>query len=362
MTHEHEETFAAFILRLLLDDVYEPVGNGEVRWEELLRVAGQNMVLVRVADRLEINGLQPPAPFADAVVKERRHNGAKIDLVRRIAQACVESGIGFIFAKAFQHYPDMGDDIDLFILPRSIEADALILDGLNATPLKRDLRNRVAGTVNYRVSGCESLVEIHHGRMGMFGEHDSHISQLIKNGERSEVEGTEFLIPSPEDQLIIQGMQRVYGRSYLRLSDIFYTIVSLRRDTLDWDYIIKTAHRLGIFEGLCCYLSYVEQIHRRLFDRELLSSELRKKLILEGWGSVQFRDGVYRFPRVRVASYINKFRSAVLLGNWNMASRLCILPLLGVDTGYRRLALSFNESRADKEGARLTTVPANERL
>lgn len=362
MIYGQEESSAAFILRLLLDGVCDPLSGDALRWEELRCVAERNMVLVRTAERLEQTELEPPRPFADAVAKKRRLNRAKLELIRRIAQACAESRIEFIFAKAFQHYPDIGDDIDLFILPRSIEADALILNGLNAVPLTRALCNRIAGTANYRVSGCEATVEIYHGRMGMFGEHGSQIARFIQNGRRVKVEGTEFLIPSAEDQLILQGMQRVYRRSYLRLSDISYTALSFRRDTLDWDYIAREATRLGTFEGLCCYLSYADQIHRRLLGRDLISSQLRQSLILKGWGSVQFKDGVYRFPRARVASYINKFRSALLLGDWKMAGRFCLFPLLACDAAYRRLVPSRNERRAGEEGANLRTVPANERL
>jgi Uncharacterised nucleotidyltransferase len=361
MMYGQGESSAALILRLLLDGLCEPWSDGEVRWEELRCVAERNVVLVRLAERLEPTELEPPRPFTDAVAKKRRLNGAKLDLIRRIAGACTEGGIEFILAKAFQHYPDMGDDIDLFIQPRSIEADALILNGLNAAPLTRALRNRMAGTANYRVSGCEALVEIHHGRMGMVGEHTSQIGRLIQNGRHIKVEGTEFLIPSPEDQLIIQGMQRVYRRSYLRLSDIFYTTLTFRRDTLDWDYIIRAATRLGTFEGLCCYLSYADQIHRRLLGKDMISSPLRQRLILKGWGSVRFEDGVYRFPRARVANYINKFRSALFMGDWKTAGRLCLLPLLACDTAYRRLALTLNERRDGQEGANLRIVPANER-
>jgi hypothetical protein len=361
MMLERGESCAAFILRLLLDGESARGHALEVDWNELLYVARQNVVLVRVAERLERSGLQPPPSFAEAVDVEQLENRAKINLIRRISQAATGNNVRFIFAKAFQHFPDMGNDIDLYILPRSLEADALVLDRLSAKPLDRSLHNRAASTANYQVTGCEAQVEIYHGRMGMFAEHDTYLAQVIENGRLREVLGTEFLVPSVEDQLIIQGMQRVYARNFLRLSDIFYTINSIRCDAPDWGYIIRTSRRLGTFEGLCCYLSYVEQIYRRLLGGELLASESRRALNLEGWGPVEFKDGVYKFERPRVIGYIYKFRAAVVAGNWKMASRLCLLPLLGVGTVARKAASSFNKSRSPKEGAKLAALPVNER-
>jgi hypothetical protein len=333
-----------------------------VDWNELLQLARQNVVLLRVAEALEQSGLQPSPSFDEAVDAERRENQAKINLIRSINQAATGNGVRFIFAKAFQHFPDMGNDIDLYILPRSTEADALVLDGLSAKPLDRSLHNRLASTANYQVIGCEAQAEIYHGRMGMFAEHDTYLAQVIENGRLREILGTRFLVPSVEDQLVIQGMQRVYARNFLRLSDIFYTINSIRCDAPDWDYIVKTSKRQGTFEGLCCYLSHVEQIYRRLLGGELLAPDARKALSLEGWGAVEFKDGVYKFERTRVISYTYKFRAAVVAGNWKMASRLCLLPLLGVGTVARKAVSSFNKSRSPKEGAKLAALPVNERL
>ena len=258
--------------------------------------------------------------------------------MRRINRACEENGVAFIFAKAFHHYPDMGSDIDLFMLRDSHEVDALVLQGLGAEPSKRGLIDRLASTVCYKVRGYDVNLDIHHGRMWAYGEHHSFIATLIKNARRIEVEGTQFSIPSVEDLLVMQATQRVYGRRYIRLAPILYTITSLRRDNLDWDYILNTARRFNAFLGLSCYLSYVNQIHLQVFGKELLPADLKKSLVTEDWGNIEFRNGAFRFQHMRVARkvYLNMFGAAIVSRNWRSLSRLCVAPLVAATAMLRK--------------------------
>jgi putative nucleotidyltransferase-like protein len=340
MMMEPGQAYASIILRLLLDEVIEPVEQRTILWGDLLHVAAQNGVLIRVVDKLEQMGLQPRHFFSASVREMRARNQRKLGLIGRIGEGCVEGDVEFIFPKVFQNYPDMSGDIDLYISPRSPKVDAVVLRGLGAVPVKRNLRNRIDGTANYRLPGCDSLLEIHHGRVGMLGEHKSYIKQIIENGRFVRLEGWEFLVPSPEDQLILQALQRVVQRSYLRLSDVVSTIILLRRDVLDWDYILKTVKDLNIFYGLGCYLSFVEQIYSETF-KSLLPPDLMRSVISKRRGTIEFREGFYRFHRIRVGSrgYANKFCSAVITENWAVASRLSLLPVLALTTISRKALL-----------------------
>ena len=335
-----EDRHTAFILRLLLDDEARGAEALEgPEWGELLRTAQRNVVLVRLADRLAEAGASVPAFFAEAAGRERRRSRAVVELTGRTGRACERHGVEFIFAKAFQHYPDVGGDVDLFVASRSDEVDALILEGMNAAPARRDLLSRMAGAASYRVPGCDAVLDIHHGRMGLLGEYGSHVNLLIRNGERVRVEGAEFLAPSAEDVLVVQGMQRVYRHSYIRLCDIVSTINLLRRNRLDWNYVTRVTAQLGTEYGLRCYLSYVEQVHRSVFGRDLLAPELARELKLGAGGRIEFREGFYRFSRVKVAGrvYFDKVRAAVRTGNWEAASRLCLMPLATLANAFKRL-------------------------
>jgi hypothetical protein len=337
MRAEGEKGCADLALRVLLGGAAPAAG--DVDWPGLLAVARRNGVLVRLGHRFEETGTRFPAAFAGAVREGRQRVRERLDLLRRIARLCSENGIAFMFPKAFQHYPDMGDDIDLFVLSGGSRVDGLIARTFHAARERRGLGDCIAGTVNYRVPGCAAPLEIHHGRMGSLGEHRGYLEVLVKYARRGTIDGTEFLVPRPEDQLVVQGMQKVYGRRRLKIADVIATIGSVRQDDLDWNYILTTAGRLGTSAGLGCYLGYVDQVHRALFGAALLPAGLGKVLALDGWGRVEFRDGYYRFPSVWVAGrlYLKKFCAAARAGDWTGAGRLCLLPLLGLTAVLRGL-------------------------
>jgi hypothetical protein len=213
--------------------------------------------------------------------------------------------------------------------PRARKVDTLIVGELRASPLPGDFCDRVAGRASYRVAGCAAPLEIHHGRMGILGEDRSDLATLFAGCRRIAIGGAVFRVPSPEDQLILQGMQGVYGRRAIRLAGVVATASAIRRGGLDWDSIIGRSRRLGTFQGLCCYLSYVEQIHARSLGGPLLPADLRTALPLQGWGRIGFTGGCYRVPGVGVHArlYLGKIRSRVRAGDWEGTSRLCLLPL-----------------------------------
>jgi hypothetical protein len=146
--------------------------------------------------------------------------------------------------------------------------------------------------------------------------------------------------------MILQTMQRVYGRRHIRISDIVYVIGSLRKDCLDWDYLIKSTKQLGIFQGLCCYLSYVDQIHFQILQEDLLSAELRKVLILDGWGKLRFEDPYFTFPTLRVAGwlYSKKLQTLLLSGDFDATSRLCMTPLAAIASVMRKTSQALNQA------------------
>ena len=338
---EQEGKYASIILRLLVDGTIDPEEQRSVIWGDLLQIAAQNGVLIRVVDQLETIGLEPRHFFSAAVRDMRARNQRKLTLISHLSERCNQANVEFIFPKAIQTYPDMPGDIDLYVPATSLDVDRTILKGLHARPLKRTLSNRIEGTANYIVRGCDSPLEIHHGRVGMAGEHKSYINQLIENAIPARAEGDDFMVPSPEDQLVLQGLQRVVQRSYLRLSDVVATITLLRRNELDWNYVVKTVRDLNTFYGFNCYLGFIEQIYRDTFKNYLLPAGF---LLLPDTERprIEFRTGFYRFKRIEVGGrgFINKFWSALIAENWTVVSRLSLLPLLVASSAFRKLRTS----------------------
>lgn len=312
----------------------------DVQWDLSLRLGKENVILVRSFDLLEKMGIPiSNQSFQNAVAEERQRIRSTVQLIAKISEICTREGIEFVFTKAFQHYPDMGHDVDLFVSERTSKIDALMIKTFGASRGKESLLNRVAGKATYKTRECLSPIEIHHGRLGHIGEYNIYPRLLIKNRKEVAVDGATTFIPSMEDQLIIQVIQRIYGHRYIRLSDIIGVIRTTRREDLDWGYITSTAKQIGIFDGLCCYLSYIHQIHWSLFKNDFSSGRLKVAWVQGRWGEVRFRDWYYTFPTVSVVSriYLNRFISEVVSLNWEGMGRLCLFPLFAIIIGFRNL-------------------------
>ena len=350
-SHELESRHASWVLRLLLGA--EAVGGvgptldtpplappAGLDWNALLDLVRANGVLVRTADRLEALAIAVPDRFAQAVADERRRIRSTLELMLHVATTCEARGIPYLFPKAFQDYPDFGDDVDLLVLPRSTRVDTAIVAGLPTVPVSRDLGERFAGTATYRIRGCSSPLDVQHGRFGIVGEHDEFPRVLIQHARPIVVDGMLFAAPPPEDQLVLQGLQRVPGRLRIALCDVVFTVSTVRRTALDWEYVIGTARRHGALPGLGCYLGYVDQIHRDVFARPLLPDAVARALTLGGWGRIAFREGGYRFPIVRANGrlYWGQLRHRIASGDWGGAGRLFLIPLVAGARAGRRLA------------------------
>src|SRR5690242_10426050 len=250
-----ERAHARLALRLLLDRRGDRPADVAVDWALLLALAQQNSVLIRVAERLPLAGLEPPDFFVAAAERERERTEAVFAVMRRLGERCEEAGLDYLFPTAWQHYPDVGRDLDLLLLSRSQDVDGAILAGTAASLRARDLRDRLAGTALYWLNEVALPLDIHHGRLGLVGEHGTYPAGLIHRRRRHLVAGEERFTPAPEDQLILQGMSRVAGRRSFSIADAAATAAIVRGQRLDWKYLVSVARHIGVLPGLSCYLS-----------------------------------------------------------------------------------------------------------
>ncbi len=329
---------AALALRLLLNDEIPGDALERVDWHDLLQVTTPG-ALLRTTSRLAALGARLPTSVLAAVERERCRARAGLDLIGHTTRICATHGIACLFPKAYQHYPDMGDDVDVLLLTRSRDADRLILSGLPAVPHRGDLGTRLAGSAAYALGAGVPPLDIQHGRVGTSGEDTSFPALLWAGRQRVTADGVVFDTAAPEHLLVLHGLQRVYGRSGIDLADAAAVIALVRRDSLDWPRVLSLADELGVSPGLSGLLAYVEQIHQEAFARPALPAAARYGLDLDGWGVVRFDGRAYRYPLLAVGLrvYGHKFVRALRAGRWEAAARLCFVPLVGVERTLRRL-------------------------
>jgi hypothetical protein len=333
-----QENRATRLLRLLIDRAFPPGVGSEDLWRDLHLLAARNGLLLRFARQLQRENALP-ADALPLVNAEQRRAEASFGLVGRVAEACVKHGVDSVFISAVQHHPDIGLDIDLLILDRSASAGAAIARSAGLRPVARGIGARLTAAATYESPDDAVPLDIHHGRLGAAGEHFGFPVSLLARRQPTVVEGQALFVPSDDDQIVLQGMLRVYGRRSIRLADAFHTITAVRRCQYDWNYVVEQARKTGTLPGLDCYLDYLEQLHRRIYGVPLLEKTFRAALGYGGWGRIDLTGGQLRFPVGRVSAhlYLRQLGTQVLRGEWSAAGRSCLIPVVGAASSARRL-------------------------
>lgn len=336
MSATHQQAHAELMLRTMLDRTFEPPA-AELDWAIWQRLAGRNSVLVRLAERLSRGARPLPPELVIAATREAGRARTTLAWMETVAGILARHGIPHAFLKVRRHYPDLGSDVDVLV-PSSRQVNTALVRELGARPAERTLDDRVAGAEVYQLDDGVVL-DVHRGRLGRCGEQRLLPDLVLERRRQVRLGDTTLWVPSPEDEILLQGLQQVRGRLSFRLAAVLYTIVTLRAPDFDWEYLTRAARRIGLSDGLSCYLTYVGQIHQRLFASALLPAEAARALWLDEWGQVEFRDGAFRFPTLRVNGwvYASQFSADVRSGRWASASRLCLLPLVAAAAGLKRL-------------------------
>ena len=340
-----EERVAALALGSLLGDRVSAHDLADVDWALLAGLAEQNAVLVRLADRLAAEGVHPPRRFAARVERERERARVALEVLAQIHAAGVRHGIEWLLPKACDRYPDLGDDLDLLTLTDSDAVDRSLLEGIAVTPHRPTLANRLAGSTVYGVVGADLVLDIRHGRVGHAGQHAAYAARLFRNRRVATIGGLECARPAPEDQLVLQGVEKVVARRAFHLTDVLFTIATIRRggDDLDWDYVIATARALGVRGGLSCYLQLVHDIHARLLGGELLARDTRRALGPRLSRRARFDRAGFHCAALWVTGRVHarQLAGALVSRDWATARRLGLWPLAALGARLSRHTATF---------------------
>jgi hypothetical protein len=295
-------------------------------------------VLVRATDRLAQLGVRIPHRFAGAVADERHRVTAALALVRRVERTLDSAGQrDYLFLKAFRHYPDMASDLDLLTLGPGDAVTRALTAAVGLGP-ERSIPGRLAGATTYVAAVADTDLDVYHGRIGFLGEHTRYPAELLRDRVTVTLPAGSFATASLEHQLVLQGMQRVYGRRSFKLADPLFTINALRDGAVDWDRVVRTARATGTLPGLSCYLGFVDRIHRKVFGDALLDPAVHAGLETRHWGPIVAAGGEYRFPARRVTNGLYRRFLATKLRerDWPAVARVAALLPIASLGGFAR--------------------------
>ena len=331
-----EEDVVAVLLRVLLSR--EQPGDREVLNRspaETARVAARHIVLLRIIECLEASG--PVVEVCQIkAAKERERIAAVMRLIRRLGSVFQRDRIQHVFPKAFQHFPDMGHDLDLLVGAQPDVVLRTLHSDFRLTPGEGSISHWFADKRQYVVEGWQTPLEVHHGRLGHLGEHAS-FARLVLSCSSVAGAPVESQQLKPEHQLLFQVIQRMYGHFGFRASDVVMGVRSLTLD-LDWDEIIRLAHEMRIYTALRRYTRAVNSIALTHTGAGIGPIAV-PGLLSSGTMKLPYEGGIFRVSMAGVVMplFIRAFFSAVSAGDWRVGLRLLLLPPLGIVGGVQRV-------------------------
>src|SRR4051812_32514797 len=137
--------------------------------KRLLAVADANHVLVRACKRLAMlageSGNHEVAAWAAAAALEEE--GRIIQVLPRLAEVCSElerNSIDFTVMKTFDHWPDLGRDIDAFTLSDENKVIEVLTQKFEAEVEPRSWGDCLARKRSFSIPGLGKTLEVHTAR------------------------------------------------------------------------------------------------------------------------------------------------------------------------------------------------------
>lgn len=298
---------------------------------ELWNLANSHHVIARIFPALHremVNARHDRADWVEhAIAKEQTRIHHALSFLFPICEALKEVG-DVIVIKSLDHWPDLGNDLDLFSNAEGPEVVAVMTKRFKARPDARSWGDRLANKWNFIVPGLPELVEVHVSRLGQTGEQVAITDSLVTRSSTQEFGGNNFRVPAAEDRLIISTLQRMYRHFYIRLCDIADTARLVDSGVIDYKYLKSLAQSAGLWDGLATYLVTVSGYVKAYRGEELPLPELVREAAHFGNERVKLRRKFLRIPIFPQAArfYASEWKKLLLNGELQSTLRLSLLP------------------------------------
>jgi hypothetical protein len=348
-TQHHSKQLMLLLSRLLLPS--EPtnpsasVGSAELRrqllalsrddFDELVALASSNHVIVRgltiCRDLLRGEHNAPQSEWVEnALSAEQARIENAVTRLHEICSALTAQGYNVAVIKSFDHWPDLGSDLDLYTDADPREICAFMKTRFNAEIAPRSWGDRLAAKWNFILPGLPELVEIHMGRLGQTGEQVTIAASLLDRTQLITACGLSFRVPSAADRLMISTLQRMYRHFYFRLCDIVDSTTLAERGGIDYDKLRALASIAGIWEGVATYLVIVSDYVEKYRGSGLTLPRFVLESARFGGERIYYERSFLRVPILPQSARLYGSQFAGVLGKGELynTARLSLLPWL----------------------------------
>jgi hypothetical protein len=250
-----------------------------------------------------------------------------------------------VVMKSLDHWPDLGNDLDLFSSASERDIVRLMRGKFQARVEPRSWGDRLANKWNFAVPGLREAIEVHAQRLGQTGEHTALAGRVLERAVARELGGYVFRVPASEERIIIATLQRMYRHFYFRICDVLDTAALVESGAVNFAELRRSADLGGIWPGVATFLVIVSDYVKSYRGEGV---ELPREVLAAakfGGNKITVRNRFLRFPLMPEGAELYKLQMGhtARRGNLPAALRLSLLPPLASVA-----ALAYRVTGSDK--------------
>lgn len=317
---------------------------------DFLSLADSNHVVVRafeVINRIAGNrgNAEIQAWAVSVLSSERDRIKNALSHLELVCKALEEAGCATVVMKTLDHWPDLGNDLDLVCTGETQTVVNVLTQQFKARVEARSWGDRLANKWNFAIPTLPEAIEAHIGRLGQTGEHTGLAQRFIRRRVLAGVNGHEFFVPAPEERIFAATLQRMYRHFYFRVCDILNAAALVESGKLNFAELRSAARKAGIWPGVAGFLKIVSDYVKRYRGTGL---ELPASVIADatvGGDQIYTRARFLRLPLLPYGAslYTRQLTETAIRGDVPAALRLSLLPPLA-----SAAAVAFRFTGSDK--------------
>ena len=319
--------------------------------EEFVSLADSNHVVLRALEPVRDGGESAAVDgvlrrWADEhIEREKSRIANALKHLHEICLALENSGCAVCVMKSLDHWPDLGNDLDLYTTANERAIAKVMTGRFGAHMEPRSWGDRLAHKWNFSVPGLPESVEVHAQRLGQTGEHTRLARRFVSRRVEKSVGGYTFLVPAPEERIVVATLQRMYRHFYFRVCDIVNSAALVELGAVDFAELKKVAEYGGIWPGVCSYLKIVSDYVAQYRGSRVELPEQVTATAPFGGEKVFVRSRFIRVPLMPQGAelYTRQVTATALRGDVPATLRLSLLPYLA-----SAAAISYKLTGSDK--------------
>jgi len=316
--------------------------------EDIVSLADSNHVILRaltpvLASSTASDDLKTWA--AKVILKESERISNALLRLQEICNYLERNGCKVTVMKSLDHWPDLGNDLDLYTAADEHLIQQLLVDHFKAKIEARSWGDRLAHKWNFAIPGLPEAIEVHAQRLGQTGEHTELAERFITRRVIRTLEHRSFFVPAPEERIVVATLQRMYRHFYFRVCDIANTAALVQSDAVDFDELRDSTLPSGIWPGVATYLAIVADHVKRYQGTDLQLPQEVQDAACFGGNVLKTRARFLRVPLMPHAAklYTHQVKTMACNGNVPATFRLSLLPPLA-----SAAAVAFKLTGSDK--------------